>query len=155
MNAYTRKARAAYVKNDLENLSREEIVVKLYETLRIKLQAAIEEINDGNIARKAEHLSRGLAIVLELQASLDMEQGGEIAVNLNGLYNYLISDLVTANVKNDTQKIKDALKVVEPLLEAWTEIARGKKQEARQEDESVDYVASATEPSLVAGGVNY
>lgn len=153
MNTYARKARAAYVKNDLENLSREEIVVKLYEALRIRLQAAIEEINDGNIGKKAEHLSRGLAIVLELQSSLDMEQGGEIAVNLNGLYDYLISDLVTANVKNDIQKIRDALRVVEPLLEAWTEIARGKKQENRQEDKSVDYVASEAVAAVV--GINY
>jgi flagellar protein FliS len=153
MNAYTKNARAAYVKKDLENLSREEIVVKLYEALRIRLQAAIEEINDGNIAKKAEHLSRGLAIVLELQTSLDMEQGGEIAVNLNSLYNYLVSDLVAANLKNDTQKIVEALKVVEPLLEAWTEIAKGKKSVARHADESVDYVASTTEPLLA--GLNY
>jgi flagellar protein FliS len=153
MNAYTKNARAAYVKKDLENLSREEIVVKLYEALRIRLQAAIEEINDGNIARKAEHLSRGLAIVLELQASLDMEQGGEIAVNLNSLYNYLVSDLVAANLNNDTQKIEEALKVVDPLLEAWTEIAKGKKSAARPADEGVEYVASTTEPLLA--GLNY
>lgn len=138
MNAY---ARAAYVKKDLENLSREEIVVKLYQTLRIRMQAAIEEINDGNVGKKAEHLSRALAIVLELQSSLDMEQGGEIAVNLNDLYTYLVSDLVTANLKNDTRKIEEGLKVVEPLLEAWTEIAKGKKSEARPADDSVGYTA--------------
>lgn len=141
MNAYAKNARAAYVKNDLEHLSREEIVVKLYQALRIRLQASIEEINDGNIAKKAEHLSRALAIVIELQASLDMEQGGEIAVNLNDLYDYLISDLMMANLKNDIQKINDALKVVEPLLEAWTEIAKGKKSEARPADDSVGYTA--------------
>jgi flagellar protein FliS len=153
MNAYAKNARAAYVKNDLENLSREEIVVKLYQTLRIRLQAAIEEINDGNIAKKAEHLSRALAIVLELQASLDMKQGGEIAVSLSDLYGYLISDLVTANLKNDTQKIEEALKVVEPLLEAWTEIAKRKKSAAMPADESVEYVASTTEQGLTA--INY
>jgi flagellar protein FliS len=153
MNAYAKNARAAYVKNDLVNLSREEIVVKLYEALRMRMQAAIEEINDGNIAKKAEHLSRALAIVLELQASLDMERGGEIAVNLNDLYGYLVSDLVTANLQNDTQKIKEALKVVEPLLEAWTEITKGKKSEARPVDESVDYVASSTQPAATA--INY
>ena len=153
MNAYAKNARAAYVKKDLENLSREEIVVKLYQTLRMRMQAAIEEINDGNVGKKAEHLSRALAIVLELQASLDMEQGGEIAVNLNDLYGYLVSDLVTANLKNDTQKIVEALKVVEPLLEAWTEIAKGKKSEARPADESVGYVASSPQSALTA--INY
>lgn len=150
MKAY---ARAAYVKKDLENLCREEIVVKLYQALRIRMQAAIEEINEGNVGKKAEHLSRALAIVLELQSSLDMEQGGEIAVNLNALYGYLISDLVTANLKNDTGKIEAGLKVVEPLLEAWTEIAKGKKHNARQEDEAVDYVASLTEPAM--SGIHY
>ena len=153
MNAYAKNARAAYVKNDLENLSREEIVVKLYEALRIRLQAAIEEINDGNIAKKAEHLSRALAIVLELQASLDMEQGGEIAANLNDLYDYLVSDLLMANLKNDTQKIEEALKVVEPLLEAWTEIAKGKKPEAKPVDNSVNNVAGNADMGREA--INY
>jgi flagellar protein FliS len=142
MNAYAKNARAAYVKNDLENLSREDIVVKLYQALRMRMQAAIEEIKDGNVGKKAEHLSRALAIVLELQNSLDMEQGGEIAVNLNDLYGFLISDLMAANLKNDTRKIEEALKVVEPLLEAWTEIAKGKKQVAGPVDNSVDYVAA-------------
>lgn len=150
MNAYARNAHAAYVKNDLENLGREEIVVKLYQALRMRMQAAIEEINDGNVGKKAEHLSRALAIVFELQTSLDMEQGGEIAANLNDLYGYLISDLVMANLKNDTQKIEDGLKVVAPLLEAWTEIAKGKKPEARSADDCVDYVSSKGEPALAA-----
>ena len=150
MNAYARNAHAAYVKNDLENLGREEIVVKLYQALRMRMQAAIEEINDGNVGKKAEHLSRALAIVFELQTSLDMEQGGEIAANLNDLYGYLISDLVMANLKNDTQKIEDGLKVVAPLLEAWTEIAKGKKSETRSADDCVDYVASKGEPTLAA-----
>jgi flagellar secretion chaperone FliS len=153
MNAYAKNARAAYVKNELGNLSREEIVVKLYQALRMRMQAAIEEISDGNVGKKAEHLSRALAIVLELQTSLDLEQGGEIAVNLNNLYGYLVSDLITANLKNDSQKIKDGLKVVEPLLEAWTEIAKGKKFEARTADDCVEYVASQNEPSQAA--INY
>ena len=150
MNAY---ARNAYVKNDLENLGREEIVVKLYEALRVRLQSAVEEINDGNIGKKAEHLSRALAIVLELQASLDMEQGGEIAVNLNDLYTYLVSDLIMANLKNDTKKIEDALAVVEPLLEAWTEIAKTKKSASRSADDSVAYVAG--NPGTLREAINY
>lgn len=153
MNAYAKNARAAYVKNDLENLSREDIVVKLYQTLRMRMQAAIEEIKDGNVGKKAEHLSRALAIVLELQNSLDMEQGGEIAVNLNDLYGYLVSDLMMANLKNDIQKIEDGLKVVEPLLEAWVEIAKGKKQVARRADDSVAYVAG--DADLGQEAINY
>jgi flagellar protein FliS len=153
MNAYAKNARAAYVKNDLVNLSREEIVVKLYQTLRMRMQAAIEEINEGNVGKKAEHLSRALAIVLELQSSLDMEQGGEIAVNLNDLYGYLVSDLMMANLKNDAQKIADGLKVVEPLLEAWTEIAKGKKHAAGPADDSVAYVAGNAD--VVHEAINY
>ena len=154
MNAYARNASAAYRKNNLETLSRAEIVVKLYEALRIRLQAAIEEINDGNIAKKAKHLSRALAIVCELQTSLDLEQGGEIAVNLNDLYSYLVSDLIIANLHNDTQKLADALRVVEPLLEAWTEIAKKKKPVARPGDDSVEYVAAA-KPGTLQEAINY
>ena len=54
MNAYAKNARAAYVKNDLENLSREDIVVKLYQALRMRMQAAIEEIKDGSRWKKEE-----------------------------------------------------------------------------------------------------
>lgn len=153
MNAYAKNARAAYMQNDLKSLSREEIVVKLYQALRIRLRAAIEEIREENIGKKAEHLSRGLAIVIELQASLDMEQGGEIAVQLNDLYDYLISDIIAANLKSDVAKIEDALKVVEPLLEAWIEIARGKKPKARPADDSV--VLALVDAELGQDAINY
>lgn len=153
MNAYAKNARAAYMQNDLKSMSREEIVVKLYQALRIRLHAAIEEIREGNIGKKAEHLSRCLAIVCELRASLDMEQGGEIAVNLNDLYSYLASDIIAANLKSDVAKIEDALKVVAPLLEAWTEIAMGKKPKVRAAADSA--VLAAVDAELGQDAINY
>jgi len=153
MNVYAKNARAAYVKNEIANLSREEIVVKLYQALCVRMRGAIEEIKDGRIGKKAEHLSRALAIVLELQNSLDMEQGGEIAENLNRLYDYMASELMAANLKNDIRKIEASLKVAEILLEGWVEIAKGKKPEAKPALDPLDFLTTGEEPERSA--INY
>jgi len=153
MNACARNAYAAYQKNELESLSTAEIVVKLYEKLRVKLCSACEDIEAGRLASKAEAMSLAVAILTELQASLDLEQGGEIAANLNDLYGYLISELVVANMKNDTQKIRSSLKVVEPLLEAWIEIAKGQKSEGRPARSAAEYRGAVE--AAVGSVINY
>ncbi|TBV82807.1 MAG: flagellar export chaperone FliS [Desulfobulbaceae bacterium] len=153
MNVYARKARAAYLQNELKNLTPELIVVKLYQGLTIRLQAAIEESDAGHGGKRAEHLGWALAMTLELQASLDMEQGGEIAVNLSNLYRYLVNNLVTANRTGDNGKIKESLRVVEPLLAAWTEVAKnGKKAETRPRADAAaaEYLGRGAAPRQAA-----
>ena len=123
MNAIARNAYVAYQKNDVENLQPLELTGRMYQALLQWLHSGGEAIESGNVARKGESLLRAVEIISELQAWLDMEQGGEIAANLNDLYGYLLGELTAVNLRNDGERLARAIKVVEPLAEAWKELA--------------------------------
>lgn len=127
MNAIARTACAAYQKQEVENLKPVEIVHRLYQQMHRKLLEAKEAILAGQTAARGESLGWALAIVGELQASLNMEEGGEIAANLNDLYYYLTREITLAGVHNDADRLNGALRTIEPLVEAWEEAAKGER----------------------------
>jgi len=113
-----------YREMDVMTASPTTLVVKLYEgALRNALQARLR-IEEGSIAERAQSLQKALAIVAELQGSLDFEQGGEIAVQLHDLYSFINQRLLEANINASTEAIDDAVGVLETLLEGWQQIAR-------------------------------
>ncbi len=57
----------------------------------------------------------------ELLNSLNMD-GGEVAQNLSKLYNFILDNLLKADMQNDLKAIEDAEKVIEILRDAWNEI---------------------------------
>ncbi|MBP2674665.1 MAG: Flagellar protein FliS, partial [Deltaproteobacteria bacterium] len=70
------------------------------------------------------------AIVGELNSSLNMEQGGEIARNLRRLYDFVLDRLLKANLKNDLVALNEAERVLEMLRSGWKEMEM--KQAAAQ-----------------------
>ena len=119
----------AYRKNDLVNLTPVQIVVRLYQALELSLRRAREAIVVGDIGLRGEQLSRALAIIGELQAALNLEEGGEIGENLNNLYFYLTKQISKVNLTNDECYIDNAINALKPLTEAWVELAEGKGNE--------------------------
>ena len=70
-------------------------------------------------------LHRGQAIVSELQATLDMERGGAIAVDLNRLYDFILLRLTEANAARSVRHMDDVLRVFEPVAAGYREIISG------------------------------
>ncbi|MFC1513063.1 flagellar export chaperone FliS [Thermodesulfobacteriota bacterium] len=138
MNALAQNAYAAYRKKDVETLRPVEIVSRLYSTLLLRLRTAEVAIDEGKVAEKGEAIGMAFAILGELQSSLDMEQGGEIAANLNDLYGFLFGELTFANLQNDKERLAGAIKAVVPLVEAWAELAStgGNPTAVEQEEDS-------------------
>ena len=114
-----------YLTTDIETSSPVGLVNRLYEGLLRQTHEARTQMVEGRTADRARSLSKALAIVGELQNSLDHEQGGEIARNLSDLYDFVTSRLVTANVDNQIAAIDEAVGVLEPLADAWRELAAG------------------------------
>lgn len=119
----------AYQKNELANLSPVQVVARLFQALELSLKVAREALIDGDVGLRGEQLSRALAIVGELQAALNLEEGGEIGENLNNLYFYLIAEISKANLSKDVKHLENAITTVKPLTEAWVELAAGRSVE--------------------------
>ncbi|MBC8317232.1 MAG: flagellar export chaperone FliS [Desulfobulbaceae bacterium] len=119
----------AYQKNDLANLTPGQIIARLYQALELSLKRARGALVDRDVSRQGEQMSRALAIIGELQSSLNLEAGGEIGENLNNLYFYLIEEISKANLSKDVKHLDNSIATVKPLTEAWVELAEGKANE--------------------------
>jgi len=112
---------AAYVKTSESIETKEELLVKVFEEILSLLNISIYAIEEGDIKTKAENLTKVTDAVAVLQASLDMEKGGEIAKNLYNIYEFCLVELLKANATNDKEKIKQIIEVLTPIYEGFKE----------------------------------
>jgi flagellar protein FliS len=99
-----------------------QVLVMLYDRLALDLERAQVAVATGERAAASEQLQHAQEIVLELLTSLQVDawEGGP---RLAALYNWLIGELVQANVKLDGNRISACRQVVEPLRDAWRQAA--------------------------------
>lgn len=100
-----------------------QLIVLLYDGAIQSMELARREIQAKNVREKARHIGRAMAIVGELNSVLDLEQGGEIARSLRRLYDYMLTELVEANARNNEQRLEGPLRCLDTLREAWREVA--------------------------------
>lgn len=112
-----------YLQTSIETQSKTGIVVKLYDGAISFLNRAVLDINREDFQAKNLNINKAIEILLELNISLDLEQGGEISKNLRALYNFYIKRLRSANIKNDTASIKQVIIGISQLNLGFKQIA--------------------------------
>ena len=120
---------ARYREVEIRTASPEKLVVLLYEGAMQQTRRAKQFHESGKLGERGAAISRALAIVSELQQSLDLEAGGEIARNLRALFFFVTDRLLEANVANRSDALEEALGVLGTLHEAWVEVARNASME--------------------------
>ena len=81
-------------------------------------------------------------IINELQVSLDMEKGGQIAQNLMSLYVYFNKELMNASINQDKTKLQQILGMIKDLCSAW---------EAASQNTAADSVPQAQRTLNITG----
>jgi len=125
MNAYLMaKAKESYQMSAVNTASPVRLIVMLYDG-GIKFLKMAELLYEEREAEKAHQMIvRVEKIVLELMASLNFEQGGEIARNLLELYQFMLKECTEINEENYREKINGLLKLFSGLQEAWMEVEK-------------------------------
>ena len=100
-----------------------QIVVLLYDAAIQSIEHARAGIESNNLKDKSRFLGRAISIIGELDSVLDFEQGGEIATSLHRLYEYMLTELVTANARNEPRYLDGPLRCLSTLREGWQEVA--------------------------------
>lgn len=118
---------AAYRKvgliTELESASPHRLVVMLFDGAIVSVANATRHMENKEIAEKGKAISKAIDIIANgLQASLDLESGGEIAVRLEALYEYMGHRLLQANLHNDTAALKEVASLLQELRSAWEKI---------------------------------
>ena len=99
-----------------------ELIQMLFDGLVESLSAAKGHIQHNSIADKGTAISRATRIVLGLQGALDFEKGGELATNLNDLYNYVTRRLLHVNLRNDLVALEEIYGIMTEIREAWRQV---------------------------------
>jgi flagellar secretion chaperone FliS len=115
------QARDAYRRSAAQgrNISPEKLIHLLYERALQHLHCAGEGIEEQSPQKRGENLGKAIALVTELNASLDLEKGGETAVFLRGLYEAILVELSKVSVTNDMEIIKRACRYLKALQDSW------------------------------------
>ncbi|GHT82350.1 flagellar protein FliS [Betaproteobacteria bacterium] len=116
--------------SDVNTASPHRLIVLLFEGAESAINVARVHAERGDIASRGSSISKAIDIISNgLKVSLDVTQGGELALRLSALYDYMVSRLLWANMKNDTQALQEVLSLLGEIHEAWNQITPEKQQQ--------------------------
>ena len=127
---------AAYQKTAVTTASQGKLVVMLYQGAERELTAAINSFGDDSklpasaIETFGKHIMKAQEIINELQVSLDMDKGGQIAQNLMSLYVFFNKELLTVSINQDKEKLEQILTMIKQLGSAWEVAANNTNAES-------------------------
>jgi flagellar protein FliS len=113
-----------YQQIEISSSNKFQLVSMLYDGAVRFISVAKGAIENRDLVGKAQNLDRALAIIGELQNTLNVEEGGEIAHQLDRLYTYMIERVLEASAKLDVQPLTEVIKLLRILNSAWVEVAR-------------------------------
>ncbi|WP_028117921.1 flagellar export chaperone FliS [Ferrimonas senticii] len=87
-----------------------------------KIACAILAIEQQQLAKKGELLSRSMEIISHLEAALDRSHGEELVDNLSAIYAYCIRRLAEASASNDRQLLEEVMELLKTIKSGWDEI---------------------------------
>lgn len=144
-----------YSRTDIQTSDPRAVVVLLYEGAIRFLNQGIDAVQRHERMEMSNYIQKAQKIITYLNTSLDYEAGGEIAINLGRLYNYMRDRLAEANLHCDISKMEEVITLFKPLLEAWREIAKDPAAAAALEKRALGQVPSsfAPPPPMAEGSV--
>jgi flagellar protein FliS len=130
MSAFAARGINSYRQAEVQSRTPLELVVMLYDGAIRFTREAREAMARGDIRKRGEAVSRAMAIIAELQSTLDMEAGGDIALSLDQLYGFVRDRLLDASFRQDPKPLDEVVKVLTNLREAWGQISASQAQAA-------------------------
>jgi flagellar secretion chaperone FliS len=99
------------------------LIVMLFDGALVAVATAIEQMKNKDIPGKGMSISKAIMIIDNgLRASLDKNVGGEIAANLDALYEYMSHRLLVANLNNQPEVLEEVHRLLSELKSAWDAI---------------------------------
>ncbi len=120
----------AYRRARVVTATRGKIVVMLYDEALRQIDIARDSIDGGirSYDLVNDAITKAHDVMSELMASLNIEEGGEIARNLFNLYSFFCNALMEANLNKDRKYLDEIVPLIENLRSAWDQIADNAEQ---------------------------
>ena len=114
-NAYSEN----YLRNQIESASKEQLLIMFYDGAIRFVTRAENAIKEYNIEQRNYCINKASAVIAELSATLDHEIGGQIASDLEALYDFMNRELIKANIENSLDSLKTVKTLLTDLSETW------------------------------------
>ncbi len=111
-----------------------------HKLIQLLYNGAIERINMAKARMQAKDfegkgklITKAIEIIGGLRSFLDFEQGGDLALRLESLYDYMERTLFEANRHNDTRKLEEVADLLRSIKDGWD----GIREEAVSQQQAV------------------
>lgn len=141
------RAAHTYKQQQVNTATPAKMVFMLYEKALSRLQEAQRAIERNDIQSRCNANCSAQEILSHLSSTLDMDQGGEIAGNLERLYTHCMLRLMDVDRHNDAQAAEEVISLLRPLRDAWAELAEKSEGELRQAVLSAQQSSSPSQPA--------
>jgi len=111
----------AYKRVDIETASQGKLVVMLLNGAIQRAQEAKRQLERHDAQGAHNNLIRAQEIITEIRGALNMN-AGEIAHNLDRLYEYFQHLLIQANVRKDPEPLDAFIEFVTSIRDTWDEV---------------------------------
>jgi flagellar secretion chaperone FliS len=115
----------AYQKAAVNTVDQRKLILMLYDGAIKFLTHAIEKMQKNDVYEAHTNLIRGKSIIAELLSSLNLDNGGDIARNLQRLYAYMFNELIDANLNKDPERVQRVVHLLKELRTAWQNLKPG------------------------------
>jgi len=134
-NTFPTRSASAYqrinVETSMHTIDQHQLVSLLLDGLLQAVATARGALARGDVNTKCGSIAKALRILEEgLMTALDREEGGEVAVNLEAVYDYAMRRLIQANARNDDAMLQEVSRLIEPITQAWKEMKKNNNPEA-------------------------
>lgn len=149
------QAHKVYAQQQVFTASPAKLVLMCYEQAIASLREAVQAIEENNIEKRWKANNKAHEIISHLWSTLDTDNGGDIAKNLDQLFGFILTKLPEVDFKNNPQPAMDAIKLLEPIRLAWKDLVEqySEKELAQAEADArqqQSVAAAAAQPDVTA-----
>jgi flagellar protein FliS len=112
------------VSSGIEQASPHRLIQMLMDGAIDKVAMAKGYMERNEVSQKGSHISWAISIIEGLRSSLDKNAGGDIADNLDDLYDYMIRRLVRSNSENNPDLLDEVISLLRSIKSAWDELPK-------------------------------
>jgi len=112
---------SAYRTVDVQTASQAKLIIMLYDGAIRSAQEAVRQMDARRYDSVNNHLIRAQEIINELRSSLNMK-AGDVAVNLDRIYEYIQHRLMMGNIRKDKSFVSECIRMMSDLRNTWKEL---------------------------------
>jgi flagellar protein FliS len=117
-------ARLSYRETAARGATPVKLVGLLFEQALDDLRLALAALEKGDIEARTRGINHAIVVIGQLQASLNLDQGGTVARNLERFYQLVRKGLMAAQFQQSARGLQEQIALLLLVREAWLEVER-------------------------------